>query len=443
MKIFSFKGGIHPQYNKEISISEPLREAPLPDIAIVPLSQHMGSLNEPVVNKGDQVEEGQLIGNSSSFVSSPVHAPIYGKVTDIKKAEHPSLGPILSVYIERDKTKASKKYTETDSSKMTKAECIEKIKEFGIVGMGGAAFPTYVKLSVPEGKKVTDLVINGAECEPYLTCDQVLMSRKSREVLKGIEILDKILKPERIFIAVEINKKGAIFAFDKLLRDYKNEFGNKTKTIALKTKYPQGGEKQIIKAISGKEVPPGKLPLDIGFLVQNAGTAYAIYEALYLNKPLYERIITISGDCMYRPGNFLVRTGTTINDVMNKFGIEMYKDPKKIIVGGPMMGFSEPGTEMPILKNTSGILFLSEDKVDIFEETACVKCAKCVDVCPMRLIPTEIMKHVKIKKIEAYEKLNITDCMECGACAYICPARIPIVQYVKEAKNEILKKNRK
>ena len=444
MKVLSFKGGIHPQYNKDISIREPLREAPLPDLAVVPLSQHIGAPCEAIVAKGDVVEEGQIIGKSPSFISSYVHSPIFGTVKDIKKTFHPALGPTMAVFIERDQEKKGKVYSEKDVDTYTPEQIIAKVKDAGIVGMGGAAFPTHVKLSVPEGKTIKTLIINGAECEPFLTCDHIMMTRKTDEILKGIEILVDVIKPEITYIAIEDNKKAAFFAFQKLIEKSTHKAISSIKLVLLETKYPQGGEKQLIKAISGQEVPPGGLPLDIGFLVQNVGTCHAIYEAIYFDKPLIERVVTISGDCIHRPGNYLVRMGSTLKDVIEKFGVEMHRDPKKIIVGGPMMGFAQPTIESPILKSTSGILFLSEDYVKDHEEDSCIRCAKCVDVCPVRLTPTDIMRHVKGEMYDNLEEqLNISDCMECGSCTYTCPARIPLVQYIKQGKDVLLRNKHK
>jgi len=440
MKTLSFPGGVHPRYFKDISIREPLRVAPLPNVAVIPLSQHIGAPNEAIVKKGDYLEEGQMLGTSKSYVSSPVHSPVYGTVQDIKKTFHPTLGYTLSVVIQRDESKEPRKYTEHDTEKLSPKEIIEKVRNAGIVGMGGAAFPTHVKLNVPENKKIETLIINGAECEPYLTCDHVLMTRGTGEILKGIEIIIKILQPKYTYIAIEDNKKTAFSAFQKMV----NEFARKTQAhievVLLKTKYPQGGEKQLIKAISKREVPPGKLPLDIGFLVHNVGTVYAIYEAVCLDKPLIERIITVSGDCLNRPGNYRVRIGTTIKDIVEQHGVELYKDPKKVIIGGPMMGFAQPHMDVSFLKSTSGILFLSDQRAGEFEEEQCIKCAKCVDSCPVRLVPTEIMKNVKKGYWEALEKLYVPDCIECGACVYSCPSRIPLVQYIKQGKSVITRK---
>ena len=443
MKLFTFPGGIHPSYCKDISITEPLRQASVPEDVVVPLSQHIGAPNDPIVKKGDLVTEGQVIGSSDSFVSSVVHSPVAGKVLDIKKAFHPALGPVTSVFIETNKEAEKINFPEQDIDSFSASDLIQKVKEAGLVGMGGAAFPTHVKLSIPEGKAIETLIVNGAECEPYLTCDHILMTKKTREILIGISLIARIIDPKNIYIAIEDNKKAAIFAFQKAIKEFGYRLPKGLKVAPLKTKYPQGGEKQIIKAITGKEVPPGKLPLDIGFLVQNVGTVNAVYEAVSFNKPLIERIVTITGDCLENPGNFIVKVGTTIKDIKENCGLHFSEEPKKIIVGGPMMGFSQLSEDVPILKSTSGILFLSGKTAKLYQEGSCLRCAKCVDVCPMRLIPTEIMKNVKNKKYEEVEALHISDCMECGSCNYICPARIPIVQYIKEGKSVILRKNRK
>ncbi|MDD4956939.1 MAG: electron transport complex subunit RsxC [Candidatus Omnitrophica bacterium] len=442
MKLATFPGGIHPEYNKDISIREPLRVGAVPHTLVVPLSQHIGAPNQAVVKKGDIVEEGQVIGKSDSFVSSPVHSPVYGKVSDIKKAFHPVLGQTMSIFIEHDKEKEPKVYAPRDVMDMTAAEIIEKVHDAGLVGMGGAAFPTHVKLNVPQGKEIETLIINGAECEPYLTCDHALMTRCTEEILKGLKLLIKVINPKNVYIAIEINKKSAIFAFEKLIGKTSDPEISKIRIVPLGTKYPQGGEKQLIKAISGKEVPPGKLPLDIGFLIQNVGTVYAVYEAVYMDKPLIERIVTITGDCLYRPGNYLIKVGVTLKEILDNYGLELHRKPEKIIFGGPMMGIAQPDLEAPVIKSTSGILLLSEQKARSFEEGQCIKCAKCADVCPVRLVPTEIMKNVKKGFMDKAEGLCVLDCMECGSCAYICPARIPLVQYLKEGKAYVMKMKR-
>ena len=443
MRTVTFKGGVHPRYRKDISIREPLRKAPLPETAVVPLSQHIGTPDEALVKKGDHVSTGQPVGRSESYVSSVIHSPVSGEILGIKSSFHPAMGPMDAVYIKTDEEQEPLERVEQDTDSLSVEELIEKVRSAGIVGMGGAAFPTHVKLNVPEGKKIETLIINGAECEPFLTCDHIIMTKKTEEVLKGIGLLNRILSPEKIYIAVEDNKKASLFAFQKALKEAGYKYPRNIETVALETKYPQGGEKQLIKAITGKEVPPGGLPMDVGCLVQNVGTIFAVYEAVYFNKPLIERVITVSGDCMYRPGNYLVRIGTTIRDIAEKFKIELFKEPAKIITGGPMMGISEPLLDVPVIKSTSGVLFLSDEAADNLEEGPCIKCAKCVDVCPVRLSPTEIMRQVKAGRWDKAADLFAQDCMECGSCAYICPSRIPLVQYIKQGKNEVMAKRRK
>ncbi len=441
-KILTFKGGIHPDYRKEISMSEPVREVPLPERVVVPLSQHIGAPDIPVVNKGDVVSEGDVIGRSESFISALVHSPICGKVTDIKKAFHPSLGPSMSVFIERDEKAAPRRYEyKNDPASVSPEDIVEKVHLAGIVGMGGAAFPSHVKFSVPEGRSIDTLIANGAECEPYLTCDQVLMTRKTNEILSGIRLAEKVLRPERIFVAVEDNKKAAVFALEKAVKEMASG-GARISVVTLKTKYPQGGEKQIIKALTGREVPPGKLPSDVGCMVHNVGTFNAIYEAVVMEKPLLERVVTVSGDCVSRPGNYTIRVGTLIEDLIELCGIKMTAEPRKILVGGPMMGIAQTGISVPVLKNTSGILFLSDKAAPLYDERQCIRCAKCVDVCPMRLFPTDMMRNVKKENWDNMEDLYISDCMECGSCTYICPARIPLVQYIKEGKAVVSRKKR-
>jgi Na+-translocating ferredoxin:NAD+ oxidoreductase subunit C len=433
---FTFKGGIHPEYCKDMSLSEPLREAPLPKTVVVPLSQHIGAPNLPIVKKGDTVGEGDIIGSSDSFISAPVHSPVSGRVTDIKKAFHPSLGQSMAVFIERDGEKPARVYEKKDDlEKISPLEIIERVRSAGIVGMGGAAFPTHVKLSVPRGKKIDTLIVNGAECEPYLTCDQMLMAKKTLEIIRGVHIAMRVLCPARVFISLEDNKKADIFAFQKALREAGSDGDIEISVVTLKTKYPQGGEKQLIKAVTGREVPPGKLPMDVGCMVQNVGTMNAIYEAVTMEKPLIERFVTVAGDCVSRSGNYLVRVGTTIEELLSLCGIDLKEEPFKVIVGGPMMGVSQVGTAAPVLKNTSGILLLSKKAARSYEEQKCIRCAKCVDVCPMRLVPTDIMRNVKKENWDRAQELYVSDCLECGSCSYICPARIPLVQYIKEAKS--------
>lgn len=439
MKRVTFPGGIYPPHRKEESLSEPLVSVDCPEEVIIPLSQHIGAPCKAIVKKGDRVREGQLIAQSDSFISAVIHSSVSGEVIKIEKKPHPVLGAYSAVVIKTDENYEKQLYETAREEPLEPEDIIARVKEAGVVGMGGAAFPTHVKLSVPEGKSVDTLIVNGAECEPYLTCDHALMKRKASELLEGIKLLDKVLRPENIYIAVEDNKKAAAFSFEELLQKQKGRLKAITRVVLLKAKYPQGGEKQIIKAITGREVPPGGLPLDIGFLVHNIGTVNAIYEAVFFGKPLIERIVTIAGDCVAAPRNCLVRIGTTVRDLVDKRAIELRSSPGKIIFGGPMMGINQTSMDVPVMKGTSGILFMSDKEKMSRQETECIRCAKCVDVCPVNLIPTKIMKTVKHKKWDLTEELNVSDCMECGSCSYACPSRIPLVQYIKEGKFSLSK----
>jgi len=341
---------------------------------------------------------------------------------------------------------------------------INIIRNAGIVGLGGAAFPSHVKLNLPKGKSVDTLIVNGAECEPYLTCDHRLMIGKTDKIIKGIYLVAGCLGVKNIFLAVEKNKLSAVFAMEKAIREISRKSSRPKeiprptgvphtairrtgrvgrnipiRVVVLKTKYPQGGEKQLVNALLKREVPPGKLPLDVGAVVQNVGTCLAVYEAVYEGKPLIERCVTLTGTCLKEPGNFVVRLGTPLRDIVEFCG-GFKEPPAKIIVGGPMMGIAQYTLDIPIIKGTTGVIFLSKKEVQLPEELPCVRCARCVDICPVNLLPTEIMRMVKYSRWHRMEELHPSDCIECGACAYACLSKIPLVQYIKLAKQKELKK---
>jgi len=346
---------------------------------------------------------------------------------------HPVFGKSPAVFIENDeKHEPASTPVKNDPARLSKEEIIMIVRNAGIVGMGGAAFPTHVKLKVPEGKAIDTLIINGAECEPYLTGDHRLMIEKTKEVIDGVNIVSSVLGVKKTIIAVESNKLSAVFAMEKIIKP-------PLKITVLKTKYPQGGEKQLIKAILKKEVPPGKLPLDVGVLVQNVGTCFAIQNAVCEGKPLTERCATFTGSCLKEPGNYVVKIGTRLKDVIDYCG-GFITPPAKIISGGPMMGVSQYTLDVPVVKGTTGVLFLSEKEAAIYEEMPCIKCAKCVDSCPLRLLPTDIMRMVKYSKWEYLKELHPSDCVECGACSYVCPSKIPLTQYIKLGKIKELDK---
>ena len=437
----TFPGGVHLSENKELTVEKKIKEISTPKVITIPISQHIGAPNEPKVKIGDKVLVGQKIGEAKAFVSAPVHASVSGVVKEIVNSPDPVRGKAPAVMIENDEKLDSEQFiTRSNPEILSKEELLNIVKDAGIVGMGGATFPTHVKLNIPESKKVDTLIVNGAECEPYLTCDHRLMADKTSDILKGVAIIARIINAKKIFIAIEENKLSAIFAMEKAISKIKSISGNiLINVVTLKTKYPQGGEKQLIKAILKKEVPPGKLPLDIGIVVQNVGTCFAIYEAVYKGKPLIERCLTLTGDCLNEPGNVLVKIGTPIKDVVNAAG-GFKEKPVKIISGGPMMGIAQYSLDAPVTKGTTGIVFLSKKEIKLYEETPCIRCAKCVDICPINMIPTDIMRMVKYSRWHYIDKLNPTDCMECGSCAYTCPSRIPLVQYIKLAKIKSMEK---
>jgi electron transport complex protein RnfC len=434
----TFKGGISLPERKEYTVDKKIKRVSSPQEIILPLTQHAGSPNEPLVKPGDNVKMGQCVAESKSFISAPVHSPVSGRVRATGDFLNPIYGKTPAAVIENNQNYESVPLTKRENpERLPKDELVRIIKDAGIVGMGGGAFPTHVKLSSPKEKHIDTLIVNGAECEPYLTCDHRLMVEKADEILKGACLTAKILGVNNVFLAIEDNKLSAIFIMEKALRE-KSKKLPQMKDVSihpavLKTKYPQGGEKQLIKAILGREVPPGKLPTDVGTLVQNVGTCFAVYEAIYEGKPLIERCVTFTGSPLKEPGNFLVRFGTPLKNVVEFCG-GFTESPAKIIVGGPMMGIAQYSLDVPIIKGVTGIVFLSKKELEVFEESTCVRCAKCVDVCPVNLLPTEIMRMVKYSRWQYLNKFHPGDCIECGACAYACASKVPLVQYIKLAK---------
>ena len=436
---YKFYGGVHPSSRKNLTSDGVIKRTFMPKRVVLPLSQHTGSPAEPIVKVGDSVKAFFEIAKATGFVSSPIHASIGGKVTRISNSPTPTSNRTLSIFIESqgDEDQDFKVKERRDPGSLSGEELISIIKDAGIVGLGGAAFPTHVKLSPPKNKFIDTVVLNGAECEPYLTCDQRLMVESSKEILKGLEIILKILSAKNAYIAIEDNKQSAIYAMEKALKAFSFQLSAfSVKIIILRTKYPQGAEKQIIKSILNRTVPAGGLPMDVGCVVQNVQTAYAIYEAVYSGKPLTERVITLTGSCLKEPVNIRVRIGALLKDLVDFVG-GFKKEPKKIIMGGPMMGVAQYTMDVPIVKGTSGVLFLSEDEALQTKESACIRCGKCLEVCPMQLAPTTLMYRVKKEFFSEAKDLGIASCFECGACAYECPAKIPLLDYMKYGKARI------
>lgn len=432
--VFKFSGGLKIEEHKELTESLPIEEFPIPKKVLIPLKQHTGAILEPLVKKGDEVKVGDKIGDSKAFVSSPVHSSISGKVVSIEPHPIPTGEVVPTVIIEssEDDPIEEKVVEKRNWQELKKEEIIGIIREAGIVGLGGAGFPTSVKLSPPEGTVIDTVILNGAECEPFLTCDHRLMLESPDDIITGLQIIMKVVGAKQGIIGVEDNKKDAI----EILRSRVRE--NNIKVVSLPTRYPQGSEKHLIKALLNREVPSGKLPLNVGVVVNNVQTAYSIKKAVCEGVPLISRVITVSGDGVKKPGNFRVRIGTQFKDILDYVGLK--ENVKKIISGGPMTGVAQWTLDVPVIKATSGIIALTEIQL---EEYPCLRCAKCVDACPMGLLPLELGKLAEQKRYDDAESLFVLDCIECGSCAYICPSRRPLVHLIRVAKAEINKKRRK
>lgn len=429
------KGGVHPEENK-LSAGKPIQDFPLPKQIIVPLGQCLGAPAECIVQKGDHVLTGQLIGTAKGFVSANVHSPATGTVTKVDVVMDHTGYYKPAVFIETEEDQWAEGIIVTDELlteiKLEPKQIIDKVKECGIVGMGGATFPTHVKLMVPEGKKAEYIIINAAECEPYLTCDNRLLLEKTQEFLMGVKILMKGVGTDKGVIGIECNKMDAIELLDKTINEHKDLYAG-IEVQPLKTKYPQGGEKQLIKAVTGREVPSGKLPIETGCVVVNVASTYAIYEAVQKNKPLIERIVTVTGKSVKEPGNFRVRFGTPANLLIEAVG-GLPEGITDVINGGPMMGKSVSVTDFPCIKGTSGILLMTVKEAQDRHQTNCIRCGRCAMACPMGLQPFLLKQLSKLNDFDETEKNNIMDCIECGSCEFTCPANIPLLDYIRFGK---------
>ena len=429
-------GGVHPPENK-LTADLPIEYLPVPESVIIPVLQHIGSPANPVVNKGDAVRTGQLIAAGKGFISANIHSPVSGKVNKIDFASDSTGYKQTAIFIDvegdewLDTIDRSKEIIR--DIKLSPEEIVKKCFESGIVGLGGATFPSHVKLTVQSGKKCEVLIINGVECEPYLTADHRLMLEKAEEILTGATILMKALNVERAMIGIENNKPDAIAHITKLATSFKG-----ISVYPLKVKYPQGAEKQLIKALTGREVPSGRLPLDVGAVVHNVGTAFAVYEAVQKNKPLFERVVTVTGKSLSKPGNYMVRTGTSLTRLIEAAG-GLPDDTGKIINGGPMMGKALNNTDVPVVKGMSGVVIVPAGESLRDEIKPCIRCAKCVSACPLNLEPFLLMTISEKGLFERAEKERITDCMECGSCSFACPASRPLLDYIRLGKSSVIK----
>ncbi len=433
MKRFKM-GGVHPKENK-LSAGKQIVEATLPKQVVIPLVQSLGAPGQSVVAVGDVVKVGQLIVKAGGFVSANIHSSVSGKISAIGTTIDASGYNVPAVFIEVEGDEWLKTIDRTNDLKrecnLSSEEIIKTITDAGIVGMGGATFPTHVKLSPPPGKKADVLIINAVECEPYLTCDHQLMLEKPLEILVGVTILMKAAKVTKAYIGIENNKKDAI----ELLKQTARSFTG-IEIVPLRVQYPQGGEKQLIDAVIGRQIPSGALPVEVGAVVQNVATAFAVYEAIQKHKPLIDRVITITGKSIKSHGNYRVRLGTPMNSVVEQVG-GIPEDTGKIISGGPMMGKALKTLEVPVVKGTSGILFIPTFAATRKNMQNCIRCAKCVVDCPMGLEPFLLMSQGERSMWTEMEKDRVMDCIECGICSYTCPSNRPLLDYIRLGKTTV------
>ena len=434
LKTFSI-GGVHPHENK-LSAHQPIITAEVPAKAVILLGQHIGAPAKPVVAKGDVVKVGTRIAEPAGFVSAAIHSSVSGKVAKIDTIVDASgyAKPAIFIDVEGDEWEETidRSTTLVKECELSAEEIVKKIADAGIVGLGGACFPTQVKLCPPPSFKAECVIINAVECEPYLTADHQLMLEHAEEIMVGVSILMKAVKVNKAFIGIENNKPDAIELMTKVASSYAG-----IEVVPLKVKYPQGGEKQLIDAITKRQVASGALPISTGAVVQNVGTAFAVYEAVQKNKPLFERVITVTGKSVAKPSNFLARIGTPMKQLIDACG-GLPEDTGKVIGGGPMMGKALISPEVPVTKGSSGVLLMTKEESVRKPVYDCIRCAKCVSVCPMGLNPTLLMNATEFTEWDLAEKNYITDCIECGSCSYTCPANRPLLDQIRLGKGKVM-----
>ncbi|MCF2860350.1 electron transport complex subunit RsxC, partial [Pseudoalteromonas sp. SMS1] len=432
-KLWQFPGGIHPPEQKFVSNQTGIGTLPLPEYLVLPLKQHIGANGQLLVNKGEHVLKGQVLTRPGTNWSLPVHAPTSGIISDIKPmpSAHPSAMPELSIILTPDgEDKWCELTSRTSIDGVDNKTLIDILHHAGIAGMGGAGFPTYVKAD--SAKQIEYLVVNGVECEPYITADDMLMREHAKEIISGIEVMMSILSPQYTLVGIEDNKPQAIEAMRTAA-----SHNDKILIRAIPTKYPSGGEKQLIKVLTSKEVPSGGIPADVGVLVQNVGTLFAVSEAVYKGKPLIERVVTVTGNTIHTPQNVWALLGSEVKHLLDSQGFSPVED-QRVIMGGPMMGFTLPTVRIPVVKTTNCILAPDNQELAIAgQEQACIRCSACADACPQTLLPQQLQWFAKGKEYDKLEEYNLFDCIECGACSYVCPSEIPLVQYYRVAKAEI------
>ncbi|MBL7003312.1 MAG: electron transport complex subunit RsxC [Gammaproteobacteria bacterium] len=437
IRLHHFHGGLHPEEHKSISNATPIQELALPKQVILPLKQHIGDSNELLVKEGDYVKKGQVLAASKAMISAPIHASTSGTISAIKPHQVPHASgmtaPCIIIDVDFKDAAIASAQTNFDPNELDSESLLELIKQAGVVGLGGAAFPTAAKIGSTSFDKIETLIINGAECEPFITCDDMLMQHHADEVTKGIAWIQKITQPKQTLIGIENNKQLAIDAMQQAVTAASLQ---NTNVCSIPTLYPSGGEKQLITLLTGAEVPSQKKAFDVGVICQNVGTCAAISHALDNGQVMTSRLITVTGKGVKNPGNFNVRLGTPIAQLIKAAG-GYSEDASQLIIGGPMMGFTLPNDQIPVIKATNSILVLNEKFNPNQASQACIRCAKCAEVCPVQLLPQQLYWYSRASEFERITDYHLFDCIECGCCAAVCPSQIPLVQYYRYAKGQI------
>jgi electron transport complex protein RnfC len=439
-KLFRIRGGVHPEDRKSLSAEQAIESLPMPPLLHIPLQQHIGAPAEPLVHRGEQVKKGQMLARSQGTISAPVHAPTSGRIMGVGgyPAHHPSGLLVRTITLQPDGEDAWIDALEpvADPFGLPPDEIARRVAEAGIVGMGGATFPSAVKLNLRNRYALHTLVINGAECEPYLTCDDRLMQEQTEQVLDGVRLMAHALGVGRILIAIENNKSQAQAAMRRAAESY-----SEITVVGLPTRYPMGSEKHLVQTLTGQETPARGLTADIGMVVHNVATALAVHDALRYGRPLVARVMTVSGGAIRQPKNLLVPLGTPLSHLIEYCG-GFQTEPARLISGGPMMGQPLPSTRVPAIKGSNGLLALTTSESEYGEEMPCIRCASCVRACPCGLVPLEMAAHIRTGGLDNSLKLGLLDCIACGSCSYACPSHIPLVQYFNFAKGELAARQR-
>jgi len=444
MKLFQLRGGVHPEGRKELSADRAIRVLPLPKRLFVPLQQHIGAPATPVVQVGDRVLKGQLLAAGQGMISAPVHAPSSGVITALGDylAPHPSGLPVPTITLETD---GEDRWLETetlaDPFALSAEEISNRVGAAGIVGLGGATFPAAVKLSLSRKTGVHTLIMNGGECEPYLTCDDRIMRERAEQIVEGIRLIAYSVGATEVLVGIEDNKPEAIAAMTVAAQGSSMQGCSAVKVVEIPSMYPMGSEKQIIQVLTGKEIPATGRPADIGILVHNVGTAFAVHEAIRYGKPLVSRLVTVSGGAIKEPCNLQVLIGTPAQELIEFAGGYMQL-PARLVLGGPMMGQQFTNPVVPVVKGTSGVLALTADEIGQNEASPCIRCSTCVRACPVGLLPLEMAAHIRAADLPGAVKLGLKDCISCGSCSYVCPAHIPLVHFFNYAKGDLATQER-